>query len=672
MNHLQNHKYDALFEPMKIGSMTIPNRIILCAMGGTALVDDGKFNATGKEFFMRCAKSGVGLIIPGLSILTDKWGRPGWLDECADAFHGPLKEFMAELHAETDTKLVLQLGAGMGRGLRANYGMTLPFFDYERAMIAPSELPNAFAPELKHRAMTKDEIHKLVDVMINSAVLAKAAGCDGVEIHAVHEGYLLDQFAIANYNHRTDEYGGSLENRLRISTEMVRGIKEACGEDFPVLMRYSVASKTAGFNKSVLPGQDYTEWGRGLEESMSVVRILEAAGVDAIDADNGTYDSWHWCHPPMYMPDACNLPEAAYIRNFCNIPVFVSGKMGDPDVALEAVANKAVDAVAMARPLLADNNWLQKVREGRIDDIRPCIGCHNGCFGRLTSGRNVSCALNPECLQEDKYYIESIEPGSKKKVVVVGGGIGGMEAARLCALRGFEVELYEKGDRLGGAFIAAAAMDFKAEDKKLLKWYEKQMRDLKIPVHFNTTVDGEKLKSLKSDVVIVATGAERKMLPITGINNEHVIDAKDYLSGQQVLCERTVVVGGGLTGCEVAYSIAKQGKHVTIVEMQPDIINVQGLCRANSDMLRNLLDFHNVKIYTEASLQKIEKDHVIVKVNNEEVSIPADQVLVSVGYKPEPLTLDIAGADVHYVGDCLKVGNLLDVIWGTYELVQKL
>lgn len=669
MEHICNHKYSPLFEPLQIGSLTIPNRIVLCAMGGTALINDNKFNPNGTKFFMRCAKSGVGMIIPGLSILTDKWGRPGWLDECPEEFHGPLKEFMARLHEETETKLVLQLGAGMGRGLRANYGMTLPFFNYERAMIAPSKLPNVFVPELKHRAMTKGEIHKLVDVMINSARLAKEAGCDGVEIHAIHEGYLLDQFAIANYNHRTDEYGGSLENRLRISLEMVRGIKEVCGEDFPVLMRYSTASKTAGFNQSVLPGQDYTEWGRGLEESVSVVRMLEGAGVDAIDADNGTYDSWHWCHPPMYMPDACNLPEAAYIRNFCKIPVIVSGKMGSPEVALEAVATKKVDAVAMARPLLADNDWCKKVRENHIDDIRPCIGCHNGCFGRLTNGKNVSCALNPECLQEDTYHIE---PGKDNYVIIVGGGIGGMEAARLCALRGFKVELYEKTGRLGGAFIAAASMDFKAEDKKLLKWYEKQLKDLEVPVYLDTAVDSQFITDRKPDVVIIATGAEKKNLPIPGADQSHVMDAKSYLEGPRNSPEHTVVIGGGLTGCEVAYSIAKKGKQVTVVEMQKDIINVPGICKVNADMLRDLLKFHNVTVYTEAGVKEIGADSVKLAVKGEEITVPAEQVLLSIGYRPTPLETDIDDIPVYQVGDCVQVGNLLNVIWGAYELVQKL
>lgn len=670
MSQAQSHKYDALFQPFQVGKLTIPTRLVLCAMGGTALISDGKFNETGKQFFLRCAKGGAGLVIPGLSILADKWGRPGWLDEDKDAFHGPLKDFMAQFHEETDSKLVMQLGAGMGRGLRANCGLPLPYFNYERAMIAPSELPNVFKPELKHRAMTKDEIHKLVDVMINSAVLAKEAGCDGVEIHAIHEGYLLDQFAIANYNHRTDEYGGSLDNRLRISIEMVRGIKEACGEDFPVLMRYSVASKTAGFNQSVLPGEDYTEWGRSLEESLSVVRRLEAAGVDALDTDNGTYDSWHWCHPPTYMPDVCNLPESAYIRNFCKIPVMVSGKMGNPDVALQAVVSGAVDAVAMARPFLADNDWAAKVREGRVEDIRPCIGCHNGCFGRLTNGKNVSCALNPECLQEGKYFIQPAE--RKKNVLVVGGGIGGMEAARLCALRGLPVELYEKTGGLGGAFVPAASMDFKEDDRKLLKWYEKQLRDLNIPVHLNTEVTEELLREKRPDVVIVASGAVNKTLPIPGTDGANVMDAKDNLVGDQRPCKHTVVIGGGLTGCEVAYSIAKQGGQVSVVEAQEDIMNVLGLCKVNSDMLRDLLKFHQVKVYTGAAARAIRPDGVDITVDGKEVALPAEQVILSIGYKPAPLEAALPEAETYFVGDCTTVGNLLHVIWGAYETVQKL
>lgn len=667
-----DHRFDPLFQPMQIGSLTVPNRIILCAMGGTAPIVDNLYNKNPEKFYLNCAKNGVGLIIPGLSILTDKWGRPGWLDEAGDVFRGPLKDFMCQLHEETDAKFILQLGAGMGRGLRANFGLTLPYFNYSNAMVAPSDgLPNVFDPTLKHRALTKDEINKLVDVMINSAELAKEAGCDGVEIHAIHEGYILDQFAIANYNHRTDEYGGSLENRLRISTDMISGIKKRCGDAYPVLMRYSVASKTAGFNKSVLPGEDYVEWGRGLEESVSVVRLLEKAGLDALDCDNGTYDSWHWAHPPTYMPQGCNIPEAAYIKNFTKMPVFVSGKMGDPEVALDAVATGKVDAVALARPILTDNEWASKVREGRVDDIRPCIGCHNGCFGRLTRGLNVSCALNPVSLQEDKFTLNPAP--SSKKVIVAGGGVGGMEAARLCKMRGMDVALYEATDHLGGAFRAAATPEFKDDDRKLLAWYAKQLKDLEVPVYLNTPVDNALVEREKADVVIVATGSVKKRIPIPGFDSAHVCDAKEYLLENREIGDNVVVVGGGLTGCEVAYSIAlEKGKKVTMIEMMPDILQVFDLCKVNSWMLRDLLKFHNVTVHTSAAMKEIGKDYIKFEKDGELHVIPADSVIMAAGYNPTPVEITVPGVESYVIGDADHIANLLNSVWGAAEVVNKL
>lgn len=668
---MENNIYDPLFQPLRVGSMTIPNRIVLCAVGGTALIDNGSFNPTPLEFFLRCAKGGAGLIIPGLSLLSDKWGRPGWLDEAQDAFRGPLKDFLSRFHEETESKLVMQLGAGMGRGLRANFGVTLPYFNYHQAMVAPTDgLPNVFAPEMKHRALSADEIKKLIHVMVNSAVLAKETGCDGVEIHAIHEGYLLDQFALSSLNHRTDQYGGCLENRLRISTEMIRGIKSACGEDFPVLMRYSAASKTAGLNQSVLPGQDYTEWGRSLEESISVVRILEDAGVDALDMDNGTYDSWHWCHPPAYMPEACNLPEAAYLKHFCHVPVFVSGKMGDPDTALKAVVSGSVDAVALARPFLADNDWAKKVRSGETNDIRPCIGCHNGCFGRLTTGKNVSCALNPIALQENHYQI--IPVTTQRKVMVIGGGIAGMEAARLCALRGFDVSLYEQTDRLGGVFQAAAAPQFKADDKKLLLWYEKQLRDLNIPVHLNTKADRALILQQAPDIVLAAIGSAAAVPPIPGVGQPFVVSAKEYLLNNDIHDKSVVVIGGGLTGCEVAYNLALQKNSVFLVEMQTALMQSGSLCTVNTNMLKDLLSFHQVQIYTRSEVLEITDTGVTISRDGQALHLQADFVIIATGYRPIEIDFDLPGIEFHKLGDCAGVGNLLTAIWGAADTVINL
>lgn len=659
-------KYDQLFTPFRIGSITVKNRIVMCAIGGTALIENGRFNENVREFFLTRAKAGVGLIIPGLSLVTDKWGRGGWLDEAEEAFLGPMKDFVEEIH-HYDTKIFFQIGAGMGRGLRANYGITLPDFNYENAMVAPSDgLPNAFCPEMLHRGLRRDEIKKIIDIFINAAELAQKAGIDGIEIHAVHEGYLLDQFAISSLNFRNDEYGGSLENRLRFTTEIIQGIKDRCGADYPVIVRYSAASKMRGLNKGALPGEDFEEYGRSLEESPAAARLLESAGCDALDVDNGSFDSWYWAHPPVYMPYGCNLPEAAYLKYFVNIPIICSGRMEDPETALSAIANKQVDGIGIARQLLADPEWCLKIKNEELKSIRPCIACHNGCFGRLTNGKNVSCAVNPVALQENTYRITPAE--KKKHVVVGGGGIGGMEAARVCALRGHHVSLYEKTDHLGGVFIAAAAPSFKEADKKLIDWYIEQIGKLNIDVYLNEELTTEKLNNIQADAVIISTGAKERKLNIPGANSANVISAIDFLLNRKTVGNRVAVIGGGLTGCEIACILGEKRKHVIILEMQDDILKVPGLCKANSDMLKEMIRYLNIRVMTGVKVSEITDDMVMVQVDGRDEALAVDTVITSIGYIPNNEALKIKdGIPVYTIGDAAKVGNLLCTIWGAYD-----
>lgn len=497
--------------------------------------------------------------------------------------------------------------------------------------------------------------------------MAQKAGIDGIEIHAVHEGYLLDQFAISSLNFRTDEYGGSLENRLRFTTEIIQGIKDRCGDDYPVIVRYSVASKMRGLNKGALPGEAFEEYGRSLEESPAVARLLESAGCDALDVDNGSYDAWYWAHPPVYMPYGCNLPEAAYLKHFVEIPIICSGRMEDPDVALSAIVNKQVDGIGIARQLLADPEWCLKIKNEDLKNIRPCIACHNGCFGRLTSGKNVSCALNPAALQEDTYRIT---PAQKKKhVVVVGGGIGGMEAARVCALRGHHVSLYEKTDHLGGVFIAAAAPSFKEADKKLIDWYTEQISKLNIEVYLNEEITTEKLNKIQADAVIISTGDRERKLNIPGADSDNVISAIDFLLDKKTIGDRIAVIGGGLTGCEIACTLGEKGKKVIILEMQDDILKVPGLCKANSDMLREMIRYLDIRVMTGVRVSKISDNKVIVQANGQDETLAVDTVITSIGYIPNNEAIGIKeGVPVYTVGDAAKVGNLLSAIWGAYDV----
>ena len=673
-------RYPTLFSPVKIGGVTLKNRVILAAMGGTNLLlpGSGGFNPDVHDYYIARAKGNVGLIIPGVTFVN----TGGWLHEKEDIFLGPVRELMEEIHAY-GSKFFLQLGAGFGR---AEHVSRNDLGHADRLVSASDGMPNVWAPEVKHRGLTVEEIHQIVDAYGKSALLCKRAGIDGVEIHAIHEGYLLDQFTTECTNRRTDEYGGSLENRFRFVTEVIREIKKTCGADYPVMVRYSVASKMRGFNAGALPGENYAEFGRSMEESPAAARLLVAAGADALDADNGSYDAWWWAHPPVYMPQHCNFPEVAYIKQFVDVPVFCAGRMEDPAFAEKVIAAGEIDGIAVGRQFLADPEWLNKAREGREADIRPCIACHNGCFpvgGIPRPGHGgfpeARCALNPVTLEERNWVLTPAE--TKKRVAVVGGGVGGMECARILTMRGHAVTLFEKTGTLGGVFIAAAAPDFKEKDKMLLAWYRRQLEQLGVDVRLNTRADAETVKDF--DEVIVATGATARKLPLPGLDDPRVMEAVEYLNGVREAGERVVVVGGGLTGVEIAYDLARKGRKPAIVEMLPDILQVPGLCAANANMLREIIRYYGIPVYTNTALAGTTAEGgfgVRVKEKGAETErcIPADSCILSVGYIPDRSLADAliaAGRDpdtVHVIGDAHAVGNLMSAVWEAYGLCYRL
>ncbi|MBQ8419080.1 MAG: FAD-dependent oxidoreductase [Clostridia bacterium] len=684
-------KYQALFTPWKIGNVEIKNRIVMCPMGGTSLF--GWFELTGCHFdkeaaklFLERAKNNVGLIIPGIAPLRDTfWGK--WLWQNKKMFED-LKVFMDEIH-KTGAKLFIQLTAGMGRSwaitelvapLHKNKftrALIKPIIDTSHELASPSAQKSRWAHDIECPEMTVEQIHEIIEAFAKTAKLCKEAGVDGVEVHAVHEGYLLDQFSIEFFNKRTDEWGGSFENRYRFATEVVKAIKEACGKDYPVSLRYSVESKMKGFCEGAMPGEDYVEVGRNMEESEKAAKYLEDAGYDMLNADNGTYDSWYWAHPPMYMPQNCNLDDVAHIKKFVNIPVVCAGRM-EPDVAAEAIAEGKIDAMGVARQFLTDPEWITKLIEDRLEDIKPCICCHSGCFNFSSSKGHANtqdltdtmglarCALNPETMQSKKYHLE---PAKKaKKVAVIGGGIGGMEAALVLAKRGHTVTLYEKTDKLGGVFIAAAAPSFKEKDKALITWYIRELTKYPtITVKMNTEI--KDIASLDADEVIVATGAVARRIPIKGV--EKSIEAVDYLLDKKAVGENVVVIGGGLTGCEIAYDLYLKGKKPVIVEMQDDLITTKGVCLANTSYLRDFFKTNKVLVHLETGVSEIADGSVIVKHKDGTTeTIPADSVILSVGYTPAPIAEK--KKNVHIIGDASAVGNLRTVIWGAWDACMKI
>ena len=683
-------KYEALFTPWKIGNVEIKNRIVMCPMGGTSLF--GWFELTGCGFdkeaaklFLERANNNVGLIIPGIAPLRDTfWGK--WLWQNPKMFE-ELKEFMEEIH-KTGAKLFIQLTAGMGRSwaitelvgpLHKNKftrALIKPILDTSHELASPSAQPARWAPDIICPEMTKHQITEIIEAFAKTAKLCRDAGVDGVEVHAVHEGYLLDQFAIEFFNKRTDEYGGSFENRYRFAAEIVKAIKEECGSDFPVSLRYSVESKMKGFREGAVPGEVYTEVGRNMEESERAAKFLQDAGYDMLNADNGTYDSWYWAHPPMYMPQNCNLDDVAHIKKFVDIPVVCAGRM-EPDVGAKAVAEGKIDGVGIARQFLADGEWITKLIEDRIEDIRPCICCHAGCFNFSSSKGHYNtqdltdtmglarCALNPETMQSKKYYIK---PAKKaKSVAVVGGGIGGMEAAILLTKRGHKVTIFEKSDRLGGVFVAAAAPSFKEKDRELIAWYIREVSKLPIEVKLNTEI--KDIGLIKADEIIIATGAKAKRIPIPGA--ESAVEAVDYLLGNKTVGEKVVVIGGGLTGCEIAYDLYLQGKQPTIVEMQDDLITTPGICLANTSYLRDFFNANQVPVYLETGVKEIKDGAVVVAGKDGSIKeISCDSVVLSVGYNPAPIAKK--SKHVHVIGDAQSVGNLRTVIWGAWDVCMKI
>lgn len=676
-------KLAPLFTPWKIGSCEIKNRVVLTSMGGTNLLgwmERNHFDEAGARFILGVAKNNAGLVLPGCQpVYNPMFGQ--WLHK-NEKMYQDLAAWMPEFH-KTGAKLFVQLTAGFGRSFTISKLMetlytnkllrviSKPFMDLDKITATASPSPNRWSDKVPSREMTKAEIREMIDSFAKSAKLLKDAGVDGVEIHAVHEGYLLDQFPLKYVNHRSDEYGGSFENRYRFAVEIVQAIKEVCGDEFPVSLRYSVLSKTKDFRSGALPGEAYDEVGRDMEESERAAKYLQDAGYDMLNCDNGTYDAWYWAHPPIYMPENCNLEDVEHIRKFVDIPVVCAGRL-DPFVAAEAVAQNKIDGAGFARQFLADQAWVTKLMDDRPEDIRPCILCHNGCFNmchykgvpndqELSDSLHLSrCAVNAETMQWNRHYIKPTD--SPKTIHIIGGGIGGMEAARVLKLRGHKPVIHEKSDVLGGTFIPASAESYKGKLRDLLEWYRRQMKVMDVEVHLNDEVAS--VDTFAGNPVIVATGS--KPVVLSGVpGNERMIEACDYLNGEPV-GDTVAVIGGGLTGCEIAYELALQGKKPLIVEMKNDLIAQTGVCLANSSYLREWFALHKVPVYLETTLTEVREDSIVCRAKDGSTfEVPSDSAISSVGYIPNPLCEK--QRNVHLVGDCNEVGNLRTVIWGAYE-----
>jgi 2-enoate reductase len=651
-------EYSHLFEAGRIGSIETRNRIVMAPMGTTgALVGyNGTFSDRAIAYYERRAKGEVGLIITGLNIVSSKidpWEIDGV--NIMISFDSPWRvpnfvQLTERVH-DFGTPIFAQLSAGWGRvfpgslaGRAAQAGAQF---------LSPSDTPLFWKPEITARSMTTRQVEGLIAALARAAVIAREAQFDGIELHG-HEGYLMDQFTTVLWNKRTDEYGGDLMGRMTFALSTIRAIRQAAGSDFPIIYRYGLEHK--------IPG------GRTLEEGVEIAKILEQAGVAALHVDAGCFDNWYWPHPPVYQPQGCMVAHAEMVKPHVRIPVITVGRLGYPDLADRIVEEGKADFIALGRPLLADPDFPSKARKGQERSIRPCIGCHE-CLSRIRRRQALSCAVNPQCGDEVRLAIHPAEV--RKKVMVVGGGIAGMEAARVSAARGHEVTLYERSERLGGTLHVAGRADFKQDIAHLMDYQIRQVESHpRIKIRLGSEVTLGVIKSEDPDVIFLATGS----VPVTekgirGIDQVAWTTPDAIYQGNAPTGKQACVVGGGSVGCETALYLASKGCSVVVLEMAGEV--AADLHEANREMLLELLRQHGVKVRTGMKVEEVAPGTVICSGSDGPERFSADLVVLAAGRRP---VRDLAEAtqklakEVYLTGDCVTPRKIKDAIWEAFKL----
>ncbi len=487
---------------------------------------------------------------------------------------------------------------------------------------------------------------------------AKNAGCDGVMLQA-YGGYLIDQFMTECWNHRTDEYGGSFENRMRFPLELIADVKKKCGPDYPIMSKITITH--------------YIEGGRTLEEGLKVAKLFEEAGICELQVDHGCIEKWYMPIPTVYQPYGTKLELAAKVKEVVSIPVSCDGHMDDPVLAMKAIAEGKIDYVSLGKQSIADPEWPKKVKAGRFDDIRYCIGC-NECLLGILYGRLVQCAVNPTVGFEN---FTKLQPCTDpKKVLIIGGGVGGMQCAMTAAQRGHDVTIWEKEMKLGGLANAAAAPDFKEPVARYVQYLRNQvMKNPAIKVVCNKEATVENVKAFGPDKVVMASGARVKVAPIPGIvDNPKARVATDYLLNGKKADGKTVVIGGGLVGLETALDIQANGGDACIVEALGKLCNSDVMNLNNELKLYQMIDEYKLPVYLNAAITNVTDDTITIEVDGKKTDLPYDNIIIATGRKANDEIADelqdIYDDNFFLIGDASKPRKILDATHEAYHVAN--
>jgi len=637
-----------LFTPITIGTMEVKNRVAMAPMATDYAESDGRISQRLIDYFEARAAGGVGLITSEMTTI-DEFSPyvPRTVALWDDKFIPGFKKLSDAVHAH-GTKIIPQIAHPGPESLS-------PFF-HQKQPVGPSPVM-CFVTKHISRELDRDEIETIIEQFGEAARRAREGGCDGMELHAAHSYMLVGSFLSPLRNKRTDEYGGDLDGRLRMPLRVIERIREKAGADFPIILRMS--------------GDYIIEGGMGIEDGQYIARILQGAGIAAFHVSAGMYPDYSSrIMPPTGTPLCPNAGLARAIKEVVDVPVMVVGRINDPRVAEEVLGRGDADMVVMGRALLADPAFVNKAREGRFEDIAPCTACGIGCVAGRLQGRDMTCVINPWSGREGE--TELVPAANSRKVMVVGAGPAGMEAARVAAQRGHRVTLFEKGPKTGGLFNLAAVPPHKQELTRVTKYLTTQLAKAGVEVRLNTEVTESVVAEERPDVAIIATGGEPLVPEIPGIDGQRVTTYQEVLAGRvPIMPGRVLIIGGGMAGCETAEFMFQQGDYplvghtsVTIIEMRDAIAT--DMSPEGRMVLMERIRRRGIEIMVRTKVVEFLEDGIVVERDGRKETIRGvERIVLSMGNRPADELASRIGAEigeVHVIGDAKQARRLSEAI----------